>query len=309
MNVQPLANRSDVVCAARASVATADLDLAGNAECVDRGGEPPVCAPLQRGPSEVPGSGFECHRAVGSPPQGRDHRRLTSLERSVPMRLARVGPGVGALVLIGSLAAAPLAQAAAKVINGTEGPDQLVGTAQNDKIFARGGADQVLARGGRDEARGGAGNDALHGGDGKDVVRGQAGADVIRGQRSGDGLRGGSGNDVVAGGKGGDFLGSPIKPGGGGGDDTLRGGPDADVLVGGKGNDVLRGGGNKTAGEFLQPDRGRDVVFGGPGDDTVFLAVDGSRDVVRCGSGSDTIRYRKADPRDVVISCETVDNI
>lgn len=81
-------------------------------------------------------------------------------------------------------------------------------------------------------------------------------------------------------------------------------------MVGAKGADLLRGGGNgPRRREFLDPGSGRDVAYGGPGDETALMgAPDGSRDVIRCGAGSDKILYRNAvDPRDVIVSCETVD--
>lgn len=76
------------------------------------------------------------------------------METVVP--LARVGPLVGALVLVGFVASP---QAQADVIRGTNGSDHLAGTAKRDTIRALGGDDHIVPRGGPDRVFGHAGKD------------------------------------------------------------------------------------------------------------------------------------------------------
>jgi Ca2+-binding RTX toxin-like protein len=226
------------------------------------------------------------------------------------MLLSRVGPALGATLLV-TFVAAPLAQA--RVINGTPGPDHLVGTAHGDRIRGLGGADWVSARSGRDVVFGGVGHDELHGRGGRDVVFGDRGRDLVLGGDGNDALIGGFGDDVVEGGKGSDILGNPAPNFGFQGNDTLVGGPGIDALLeDGNGNDVLRGGPNKTSNgffskEFLSPAGGADKVFGGPGPDIVALTNDGRRDVIDCGSGHDVVGYsKKIDRKDVISNCEKI---
>lgn len=82
-----------------------------------------------------------------------------------------------AAVLVMVSLAAP---AAAAVINGTSGPDVLVGTARADTIHGFGGADRIYA--GNDSRR-----DLLYGGPGNDLIF----------ARFGDRVYAGRGNDVV----------------------------------------------------------------------------------------------------------------
>ena len=99
---------------------------------------------------------------------------------------------------------------------GTDGNDNIAGTAAGDKIF------------------GGAGDDTIHGGAGGDQIYGGSGNDIISGGTGDDYLNGGSGNDSLFGDEGNDFL------DGGSGDDGLLGGAGNDVIFGGSGSDQLR---------------------------------------------------------------------
>jgi Ca2+-binding RTX toxin-like protein len=71
---------------------------------------------------------------------------------------------------------------------GTQGPDDIIGSEEADLIDARGGDDRVRGRGGDDDINGGAGNDRLNGGAGNDVIVGGPGNDQIFG---------GPGNDTI----------------------------------------------------------------------------------------------------------------
>jgi Ca2+-binding RTX toxin-like protein len=89
-------------------------------------------------------------------------------------------PRQAAAVALTSLMLTSVGPAEAKRIEGTDGPDRLMGTAKADVIWALGGNDRMKGRGGRDRLFGGRGADRLNAVDGR---RDRA-------------LRGGSGNDV-----------------------------------------------------------------------------------------------------------------
>ena len=70
---------------------------------------------------------------------------------------------------------------------------------------------------------------------------------------------------------------------------------DVDRLMGGPGNDLIG------------VSSGADVVYAGPGSDTVKLIDDGVADRVDCGLGADKVQYfSPLDPRDVLVGCEHV---
>jgi RTX calcium-binding nonapeptide repeat (4 copies) len=95
----------------------------------------------------------------------------------------------GGLLAIGAtlVAAAPVAAAR---IQGTQGPDRLLGTAVDDAIYGRGGADRLVGRGGHDLLQGGPGADTLIGETGNDRV-------VVHYDGARDSVRCGLGRDTV----------------------------------------------------------------------------------------------------------------
>lgn len=136
-------------------------------------------------------------------------------------------------------------------LTGTEGDDEIRGTA---------GSEQIDGLGGNDELRGRGGDDTVNGGAGDDEVRGEGGNDAVNGGDGNDLARGGTGNDIVSGGAGNDR----VK--GHAGNDTLFGGDGSDKLDGGIGDDVIDGG------------AGFDRYEGNAGADTFVFGVDGSLD-------------------------------
>jgi Ca2+-binding RTX toxin-like protein len=66
-------------------------------------------------------------------------------------------------------------------IIGTDGNDNLTGSAADDDIFGLAGADTLRGEAGDDLLDGGSGNDTLKGGSGDDVLRGGAGSDALQG--------------------------------------------------------------------------------------------------------------------------------
>lgn len=140
-------------------------------------------------------------------------------------------------------------QTYAGVLNGTDGDDVMVGTANADEIHGEDGRDMICARAGNDTVFGGNGKDTIYGGRGADVLRGERGSDAVIGNRGNDELYGGRGRDVVAGRRG---------------HDTLYGGANTDLLAGGRGDDVLYGNGGD---DFLRGGKGQDYLNGGNGYD------------------------------------------
>ena len=76
--------------------------------------------------------------------------------------------------------------ALADTIDGTSGPDDLVGTDKDDVIHASGGADYVSGLAGPDLLYAGAGNDTVVGRDGNDRIYGNVGSDTLFGNESND---------------------------------------------------------------------------------------------------------------------------
>jgi Ca2+-binding RTX toxin-like protein len=93
--------------------------------------------------------------------------------------LIMVSLGLGVLLLGGGVALAD-------TVDGTSGPDDLVGTDKDDVIHASGGADYVSGLAGPDLLYAGAGNDTVVGRDGNDRIYGNAGADTLFGNHSND---------------------------------------------------------------------------------------------------------------------------
>jgi len=93
-----------------------------------------------------------------------------------------------------------------KKILGTDGADDILGTAHNDIVFGLRGNDQILAGAGNDTVFGNRGNDWIDGGKGNDTLFGGRGNDVLIGGDGNDHLYGGSGRDLLLGGAGKDEL-------------------------------------------------------------------------------------------------------
>ena len=77
-------------------------------------------------------------------------------------------------------------QTAVTSIEGDDGPNHLVGTANRDDIQGRPGDDTVDGKGGDDVLRGGRGRDIVDGGEGNDWVSGGRGDDTLRGGAGAD---------------------------------------------------------------------------------------------------------------------------
>jgi Ca2+-binding RTX toxin-like protein len=76
--------------------------------------------------------------------------------------------------------------ALADTIDGTSGPDDLVGTDKDDVIHASGGADYVSGLAAHDLLYAGAGNDTVVGREGNDRIYGNSGSDELFGEEGND---------------------------------------------------------------------------------------------------------------------------
>jgi Ca2+-binding RTX toxin-like protein len=126
---------------------------------------------------------------------------------------------------------------------GTDGSDNLYGTADKDQMFGRGGDDLLAGRDGPDRLYGGGGDDRLNGKDGRDKLYGSAGGDLLIAGNQPD--EQGEIVDKLYGGRGADELHADSDDDwtwGGRGNDTLYGSEFHDLMVGGPGNDRLLGG-------------------------------------------------------------------
>ena len=138
-------------------------------------------------------------------------------------------------------------------IEGTNGPDVIVGGPGADQIFGNGGDDVICA------------------GDGNNYVEGGTGADVLIG---------------------GESL-PPFAPTNDNNDDTLNGGPGDDLIAGLSGNDILDGdkGSDELIGmggvDNISGGPGDDTVFAGPGQD--FVGGDAGADTIYGNYGPDSI--------------------
>jgi Ca2+-binding RTX toxin-like protein len=90
-------------------------------------------------------------------------------------------------------------QAWADVFEGTEGPDEIVGTPEDDQIDSKGGNDFNL---GDSRFQEGSGNDNIISGEGNDNNIGNGGDDNIIGRDGDDQLTGGVGRDIFVCGEG-----------------------------------------------------------------------------------------------------------
>jgi hypothetical protein len=84
-----------------------------------------------------------------------------------------------------------------KELNGSSGPDVIVGSAGADRIEGGAGNDLICAGPGADVVAGGGGNDRIVGGPGGDLLRGNAGNDRIEGGKGRDRCLGGGGSNKL----------------------------------------------------------------------------------------------------------------
>ena len=76
--------------------------------------------------------------------------------------------------------------ALADTMDGTSGPDDLVGTDKDDVIHGSGGKDYISGLAAPDVLYGGAGNDTMVGRDGNDRINGNTGSDMLFGNHGND---------------------------------------------------------------------------------------------------------------------------
>src|SRR5829696_2555209 len=197
----------------------------------------------------------------------------------------------------------------ADTVNGSDGPDLIVGGEADDVLNGGGGDDRIVGDRGTDTMNGGAGDDTLvwnngdntdaaNGDDGRDDVEvngAPAAGDIFTVQPNGARIKfdrpnlvpfsidigssetlhanGLGGNDAISVGEVGTHE---VTAAGGASNDTLTGASSSETLLGGSGNDTITPGG------------GLDVVSADEGDDQVNIR-DRTADVARGGAGNDSV--------------------
>lgn len=167
-------------------------------------------------------------------------------------------------------------------INGTQGPDNLMGTQEVDTILGFGGDDTLFGLQNNDFIQGDDGNDLIFGNQGGDFLRGGAGADTLFGGQDDDNLTDSSPPDSASrnfmyGNKGNDTL-------------FINGG----FLYGGQGDDSIIGGSGVTN---LSGDFGRDTLVGGSGRDIFTITP---KDQVFNSADADIIQGFDPNSRDIL---------
>jgi Ca2+-binding RTX toxin-like protein len=205
-----------------------------------------------------------------------------------------------------------------------DGADTIFGGADGDWMFGGGGNDRIEAGGGENYVDGGSGDDLLLGGPLSDVMLGGSGNDTLRGGAGIDFLYGGDGDDRLFGDAGvvvegvhqlfgqmlfgeagndqlfafaptnNSAIESPLlgdRLDGGSGRDLLFGNLRREVLLGGPGDDTMEGDGLAGPNYAANPNPfttgGGDWIYGGDGDDV--LLGGGGDDIIFGGAGSDLL--------------------
>jgi Ca2+-binding RTX toxin-like protein len=208
------------------------------------------------------------------------------------------------VVLVGLLVAGLGGVALARVLEGNDRPNKLIGTNQDDTLSGKGANDFLCGENGDDTYFGGKGPDLLvdsctsNDPTGNDRMQGGPGTDGLIGDRGRDRIDGGPDTDFIAGGPGGDRIDA------GDGHDILGKGTTLEIIVfGDGGNDHIRGG---KGNDGLAGSAGEDEILGEEGDDVLF-GVDGEdppeADLVDGGRGRDVCFV---DDLDVVRNCERI---
>ena len=172
-------------------------------------------------------------------------------------------------------------------IYGTEGDDNIEGTAQQEAVFGYGGNDTIYTRQGDDLVYGGDGNDIIDTCEGNDVIYGEAGDDTINSGAGDDIVYGGDGNDIITNSGGNDYI------DGGAGDDTIKStaissNSTDETLVGGTGNDYFedKDGGDETF--IFNLGDGNDLIYNRGGNDTIKFGAGITQDNIKFhGEGYD----------------------
>lgn len=171
-------------------------------------------------------------------------------------------------------------------VNGTNGNDNLTGTAAADRLYGRRGNDTLDGGAGLDTLHGGTGNDTYLVNEDGDAIIDTGGVDTVIARHFSWTLGAGLENLVIA------HEFQQVESYGNELDNVIRNDRSAEQTTwidGADGNDTLLGGGGYDAFEFRRGsgDYGDDVVDGGEGDDVIFVGTE-SAAVVDFRSGTVT---------------------
>ncbi|MBW0144476.1 calcium-binding protein [Sphingomicrobium clamense] len=151
-------------------------------------------------------------------PFGTGHVRLVQQDNDTLVQVDQDGGGdayITFIILLETVAADLVAynfdgfnlNGVGKTLVGSDGPDELTGTADADTIEGQDGDDFIEGLGGDDTLDGGPGNDEIYGGEGNDRIDGGFGDDFVDGGVGDDDIRDANGgSDTLHGGDGNDTI-------------------------------------------------------------------------------------------------------
>ncbi len=183
-----------------------------------------------------------------------------------------------------------VADATAKTIVGTPGPDRLVGrSAAGDRFYGGGGADRMTGGGGNNEFYGMRSGNRIVAGDGSNYVEGGPGNDDVTLGNGNNTYFGGTGHDKLVVGDGNNFMDD------GGASGVIRAGNGNNVLhTGSGGGDYVLGNGNNV----VYYGSGAAKIVVGTGVNVIFINSDSAPQLVDCGGNPQTVLYTQR-PGDV----------
>ena len=159
-----------------------------------------------------------------------------------------------------------LLDSADKIVRyGTQGDDNIEGTAEQEAVFGQAGNDTIYTR---------QGDDLVYGGDGDDYIDTCEDNDKIYGENGNDTIVTGWGNDTVYGGDG---------------NDSIHNTGDRDYLDGGDGNDTLIG--YWAGGDTFIGGKGNDDITASSTNDTFIFNLGDGNDTILDSQGTDTIKF------------------
>lgn len=175
----------------------------------------------------------------------------------------------------------------ADILDGTAGPDRILGRGGDDVLDGKGGDDEIFGGAGKDTITDHAGNNTIHGDANDDLITTGAGNDIINGGSHADTIHAGDGNNTVRGDNGSDAITTGAGKDwvdGGSGDDIINAGAGDDIVFGGRGADTIAA---LLGNNLIDGGNQADAITTGPGDDTIFGG--NHDDDIDAGAGSDAL--------------------
>jgi Ca2+-binding RTX toxin-like protein len=181
----------------------------------------------------------------------------------------------------------------ADILSGDSGDDFLYGNGGFDTLVGGDGLDIIFGQADDDSIYGDAGNDTIFGGTGSDTIYGGSETDLLYGEDGNDRISGGDANDFIFGQAGDDTFNGDAGNDylvGGSGIDTINGGIGTDEIYGEDGNDIISG---NEDDDFIFGQAGNDLIYGNAGND--YLVGGNDSDTLYGGDGIDRLNGESGD--------------